>query len=113
MNEMNKITTQDVSNNRLSGENRQETNAKVIEAFYPQSEMETILVAHSDTSKLVDALSAGPLAAKFKVPVLLVSNYGLDNTQISAIETKQTSHVHQIGGGIGASILDQIVDLMN
>ena len=72
LNEMNKITTQDVSKNRLSGENRQETNAKVIEAFYPQSEMPTILAAHSDTSKLVDALSAGPLAAKFKVPVLLV-----------------------------------------
>ena len=63
MAEMNKITTQDVLNNRLSGVNRQETNAKVIAAFYKQTEMPTIMVAHSQTEKLVDALAAGPLAA--------------------------------------------------
>ena len=113
MNEMNKITTQDVFNNRLSGVNRQETNAKVIAAFYKQTEMPTIMVAHSQTEKLVDALAAGPLAAKFNVPVLLVSSNGLDQSQISAIETKQTNNVHQIGGGIESSVLDQIVELMN
>ena len=79
INEMNKITTQDVLNNRLSGVNRQETNAKVIAAFYKQTEMPTIMVAHSQTEKLVDALAAGPLAAKFNVPVLLVSSNGLDS----------------------------------
>ena len=71
--EMNKITSQDVAYNRISGEHRKATNAKVISEFYPEELLNSILVAHSDNAKLVDALAAGPLAAKLKVPVLLVS----------------------------------------
>ncbi|MGG4491310.1 cell wall-binding repeat-containing protein [Metabacillus idriensis] len=113
MKEVNEITDKDVLNNRLSGSNRQETNAKVINAFYKQTDLPTIMAAHSNTDKLVDALAAGPLAAKWNVPVLLVSDTGLHHTQISAIEGVQTAKVHQIGGGIDAAILDQLVELMN
>ncbi|WP_413307005.1 cell wall-binding repeat-containing protein [Bacillus sp. 1P10SD] len=113
INQMNQITAQNVLNNRLSGDNRLQTNAKVIETFYPQSTMSTIMAANSDTTKLVDALSAGPLAAKYNVPVLLVSNYGLDSAQIGALESKKTTNVHQIGGGIESSVLNQLVELMN
>ncbi|WP_053433614.1 leucine-rich repeat domain-containing protein [Sporosarcina globispora] len=112
LNEMNQITSKNVLNNRLSGVNRQETNAKVIETFYNQSEMPTIMVAHSNTAKLVDALAAGPLAAKFNVPVLLVSST-LADSQISTLEAKQSENVHQVGGGIGEPVLKQVVDLMN
>ena len=110
--EMNKITSQDVLNNRLSGVNRLETNAKVIEAFYSEKEMNSILVAHSDTAKLVDALAAGPLAAKLKVPVLLASDNGLDKSQIKAIEPIKADKVHQIGGGLQSTVIDSIVELM-
>ncbi|MBU8731734.1 cell wall-binding repeat-containing protein [Cytobacillus oceanisediminis] len=110
--EMNSITAKSVVNNRLSGVNRQETNATVIQAFYKQDEMPTIMVAHASTSKLVDALAAGPLAAKYNVPVLLVSNK-LDSSQVNVIKGKYANDVHQIGGGIGDSVLKQVVDLMN
>lgn len=110
--EMNSITAKSVVNNRLSGVNRQETNAKVIQAFYKQDEMPTIMVAHASTTKLVDALAAGPLAAKYNVPVLLVSNK-LDSSQVNVIKGKYANDVHQIGGGIGDSVLKQVVDLMN
>ena len=110
--EMNGITAKSVVNNRLSGVNRQETNAKVIQAFYKQEEMPTIMVAHASTDKLVDALAAGPLAAKYNVPVLLVANK-LDPLQVSAIKGKHANEVHQIGGGIGEPVLKQVVDLMN
>ncbi|UOE55148.1 Ig-like domain-containing protein [Cytobacillus oceanisediminis] len=110
--EMNIITAKSVVNNRLSGVNRQETNAKVIKTFYKQEEMPTIMVAHASTSKLVDALAAGPLAAKYNVPVLLVSNK-LDSSQVNVIQGKHANDVHQIGGGIGEPVLKQVVDLMN
>ena len=111
--EMNKITSQDILNNRLSGVNRQETNAKVIDAFYSEREMSSILVAHSATVKLVDALAAGPLAAKLKVPVLLVSDSGLDNSQIKAIDPIKTNKVYQVGGGIQPTVIESVADLMN
>lgn len=110
--EMNSITAKSVVNNRLSGVNRQETNAKVIQAFYKQEEMPTIMVAHASTDKLVDALAAGPLAAKYNVPVLLVSNK-LESSQVNVIKGKYANDVHQIGGGIGEPVLKQVVDLMN
>ncbi|MEH7381387.1 cell wall-binding repeat-containing protein [Bacillus sp. JJ1533] len=110
--EMNKITSQEVSRNRLSGEKRQITNAKVIEAFYKDSDMQSIMVAHSNSKKLVDALAAGPLAAKLKVPVLLVSTK-IEDSQIKVISKFQTKQVHQIGGGIEDKIVNDIVDLMN
>ncbi|WP_282173963.1 Ig-like domain-containing protein [Cytobacillus firmus] len=110
--EMNSITAKSVVYNRLSGVNRQETNAKVIQAFYKPEEMPTIMVAHASTDKLVDALAAGPLAAKYNVPVLLVANK-LDPLQVSAIKGKHANDVHQIGGGIGEPVLKQVVDLMN
>lgn len=112
INDMNKITKQNVLNNRIYGANRQETNAKVIQAFYKQRELPAMMAAHSNTDKLVDALAAGPLAAKYNVPVLLVSNY-LDSMQISVIEPMKSRSVTQIGGGIDHSIMDQIVRLMN
>ncbi|MDM5228361.1 Ig-like domain-containing protein [Cytobacillus sp. NJ13] len=112
MDEVNKITSKNVLNNRLSGINRQETNAKVIEAFYLQSELPTIMVAHSHTAKLVDALAAGPLAAKYNVPVLLVSNQ-LDPSQLNAMAGKRANAVHQIGGGIDHSLLNDLVNLLN
>ncbi len=112
INEMNKITSQNVLNNRLSGKTRQVTNAQVIQAFYKNSEMQSIMVAHSDTVKLVDALSAGPLAAKWKVPVLLVSSK-VDSSQSKVISNYKTNQVHQIGGGIDDKVLNQVVDLMN
>ncbi|MDF2037682.1 Ig-like domain-containing protein [Cytobacillus oceanisediminis] len=110
--EMDSITTKSVVNNRLSGVNRQETNAKVIQTFYKQEEMPTIMVAHASTPKLVDALAAGPLAAKYNVPVLLVSSK-LDPLQVNVIKGKHANDVHQIGGGIGEPVLKQVVDLMN
>ncbi|USK49608.1 Ig-like domain-containing protein [Bacillus sp. CMF12] len=112
LDEVNKITSKNVLNNRLSGINRQETNAKVIEAFYMQSELPTIMVAHSHTAKLVDALAAGPLAAKYNVPVLLVSNQ-LDPSQLNAMAGKRANAVHQIGGGIDQSVLNDLVNLLN
>lgn len=109
---VNTITDNNVLNNRISGKNRHETNAKVIGKFYTEEYYPTVLIAKSETSKLVDALSAGPLASKLGVPVLLVSQEGLDRSQISILEGKTTSHVHQVGGGIDQTVVDEVLHYM-
>ncbi|WP_421381694.1 Ig-like domain-containing protein [Bacillus salacetis] len=111
--EMNRITASDVGGNRISGINRHETNAKVIEKFYTSQQYPTIMIAKSETEKLVDALSAGPLASKWGVPVLLASQKGLDDAQVSILQTKEAKRVHQIGGGINSTVIDQVLNYVN
>ena len=69
---------------RISGEDRKETNAKVIEAFYKKSFAGTrsVIVAKDDV--LVDALTAANLSAKDHAPIVLGRN-SLSASQKSAI----------------------------
>ncbi|HBG7570532.1 TPA: cell wall-binding repeat-containing protein, partial [Clostridioides difficile] len=69
INKVNGITKDSVTNNRVYGADRHETNANVIKKFYTDDELEAVLVAKSDV--LVDALAAGPLAANLKSPILI------------------------------------------
>ncbi|WHZ02792.1 Ig-like domain-containing protein [Neobacillus sp. YX16] len=108
--EVDRITSGNVLTNRLSGLNRHETNAKVISKFYPEAELTSILVAKSETASLVDALAAGPLAAKLGSPVLLVSSYvGLLPAQRSVLASKHSKYVHQIGGGVNPAAVSEAV----
>jgi putative cell wall-binding protein len=111
--QMNIITTKDVLSNRISGSDRHETNAKVILRFYVAAEFPTIMVAKSETEKLVDALTAGPLAAKMGVPVLLVSQGGIVPSQKDVLSSKHSKYVHQIGGGINVSVVNEVVQYMD
>lgn len=108
--EIDKITSRNVLTNRLSGQNRHETNAKVISKFYPDAELTSILLAKSETTSLVDALAAGPLAAKLGSPVLLVSStQGLLPAQRKLLETKHSKYVHQIGGGVNPAAVNEVM----
>jgi putative cell wall-binding protein/alpha-tubulin suppressor-like RCC1 family protein len=112
LSQLDSLTAHNVQGNRISGATRQETNAKVIQTFYRQQELPALMVAHSSTEKLVDALAAGPLAAKLNVPVLLVSSW-IDPTQTSVISDKKALQVNVIGGGIDPSVTQQIIHYMN
>jgi N-acetylmuramoyl-L-alanine amidase len=97
---------QSVYKNRVYGIDRHETNAKVIERFYPQADLNSVLVAKSDV--LVDALAAGPLAAKLNSPILInpttyVSSYHQDN-----LNNKSAKLVYQVGGGINDNVINDI-----
>ncbi|MHA7138113.1 S8 family serine peptidase [Rossellomorea arthrocnemi] len=112
MKSLNTLTDKNVLNNRISGKTRHETNAKVIGKFYKEEHYPTVLIAKSETTKLVDALSAGPLASKLGVPVLLVSQDGLDESQINMIADKSSFQVHQVGGGINLSVVKEVLSYM-
>lgn len=104
-----KIANKDVSKNRIAGQNRQETNAKVIDKFYSQSKLDGIVVANQDN--LIDALAVGPLAAKNNSPVVLATNT-LDKSQESSLKNKNSSKLFEVGGGIASSVVDKIKSLI-
>ncbi|MCC0628165.1 MULTISPECIES: cell wall-binding protein Cwp10 [unclassified Clostridioides] len=104
-----KIANKDISNNRVAGQTRQETNAKVIDKFYSQSKLDGVVVANQD--KLIDALAVGPLAAKNNSPVILATN-ALDKSQESSLKGKNSSKLFEVGGGIASSVVDKIRSLI-
>ena len=104
-----KIANKDISNNRVAGQTRQETNAKVIDKFYSQSKLDGVVVANQD--KLIDALAVGPLAAKNNSPVILATNT-LDKSQESSLKGKNSSKLLEVGGGIASSVIDKIKSLI-
>ncbi|CCK99289.1 TPA: cell wall-binding protein Cwp10 [Clostridioides difficile] len=104
-----KIVNRDISNNRVAGQTRQETNAKVIDKFYSQSKLDGVVVANQD--KLIDALAVGPLAAKNNSPVILATNT-LDKSQESSLKGKNSSKLFEVGGGIASSVIDKIKSLI-
>lgn len=106
---INDIIPNDVSKNRISGKDRQETNARVMEKFYKNTDLNGVAVAKSD--QLVDALSVGPLAAKKDIPIILVTKT-LNKSQEEALNKKKTLKLFEIGGGISSSVLDKIKNLV-
>ena len=94
---INGITSNNVLNNRVYGSERQDTNAKVIEKFYTNSNYEKIIV--TKRNPLVDALTAGPLAAKLKSPIVIVGE-SVSQTQKNVLEPKKSNLVYDVGGGL-------------
>lgn len=105
INSVNDITVNDVSKNRISGSNREETNAKVIEVLYKEG-YDTIFAAKSNV--LIDALSAGPIAAQRNCPVVLVNSRGLVESQKRVLSGSYADSLYQIGGGVSFKGMSQI-----
>ena len=106
---INEITSKDVLNNRVYGSNRQDTNAKVIEKFYTNSNYEKIIV--TKRNPLVDALTAGPLAAKLKSPIVIVGE-SVSQTQKNVLEPKKSNLVYEVGGGLNQGAVNNIIELL-
>ena len=109
INKVNSVTSNNVLNNRVYGLNRQETNAKVIQKFYTNSNYNALLITKSNP--LVDALSAGPLAAKKNSPIVLVSDT-IHNSQKDILSNKSTDLVYKVGGGINQNSFNSILDIL-
>jgi putative cell wall-binding protein len=98
---------------RLGGENRSETNAVILKTFYTNEELNNIFVAKDgmkNQSDLIDALSVGVLAAKENFPIVIVRNH-LDNTQESALSSKNTKKITQVGGNVSEDAFNKLVSL--
>ena len=85
---------------RIEGSNRRDTNAKVIEKFYGDRNLDNLYLAKDgmgDSGQLIDALAVGALAAKNGAPVLIASKK-LSEKQIEVINTKRIDTITQVGG---------------
>ncbi|MGG7058027.1 cell wall-binding repeat-containing protein [Clostridium tertium] len=104
LNSVNAITSLDISNNRLGGANRYDTNAMVIEKFYGSNLNK---VYASKGLVLVDALTAGPIAALNNGPVVLCNN-DLTTMQKNILSLKNANSIVEAGGGISKTAINSL-----
>ena len=103
---------------RISGSDRQATNAAIIKEFYHNTttlngiNQESVIVAKDgkgNKSALVDALTAANLAAQTNAPVVLATDK-LSDDQIDAIRLRaqKADSLYQVGHGVDRSIMETI-----
>ena len=99
---------------RISGENRNQTNAKVVEEFYKGTNLKNLYITKDGMKKqgdLIDSLAVGVLAAKNSSPVLLAGNK-LDSVQKDILDTKIFDKITQVGGNGNESAFNELNTLL-
>lgn len=107
---------------RVKGNDRFQTNAAVINKFFNDSDSTNdatkVFVAadgyKAGNDKLVDALTAAPLAAQSKAPIVLATEE-LDKDQVEAlqlVDTTANAKVVQVGGGILSSVIAKVMSIL-
>ncbi len=107
---------------RVKGNDRFQTNAAVINKFFNDSDSSNdaskVFVAadgyKAGNDKLVDALTAAPLAAQSKAPIVLATEE-LDKDQVEAlqlVDTTANANVVQVGGGVLSSVIAKVMSIL-
>ena len=100
---------------RVSGSNRQATNAEVINKYYKSGfagKAENVIVAkdgQNNKSELVDALAAANFASNVNAPIVLATNK-LSDAQVNALELNATGSkaLYQVGNGVARDVVKTI-----
>lgn len=109
MESLNKLTSEDISNNRLGGADRYETNALVVGKFFNKEQTNVYV---TESIKLVDALVIAPLAAKTGSPVLITKE-SLASTQQTVVDSMTAKKVIEVGGEVSKSAVKDLIDRLN
>lgn len=112
-NELKNTTNKKIT--RLSGTDRKETNAKVVNEFFPHTDVNKVYIAKDGSGnegELVDALAVGSLAGREKNPVIIASG-DLSASQKTLIDKKEIKEVVQVGDGKNATAMKQAVGIIN
>lgn len=99
----------DYRRNRVYGVNRYETNAKVVDAFYKNGNYKVVFATKGNP--IIDAVSIGPLAVKYKSPILILGNK-IHPHQKRIYTTKKSDYVYRIGGGINANSYNALLNML-
>lgn len=94
--------------NRISGNDRHDTNIKVINRFYKNSNLGALVVTKSDNQGLIDTVCAGPFAALYDAPIMLTSKTTVPLVTKTFLNGIVVSNIFQIGGGISSSVSSEI-----
>lgn len=108
LNQVNSMTKQDITGNRLGGANRYETNAKVIERFYGNV-LNKVYV--TEGLELADALTSGPVAALNESPVV-IAEAQLTSVQKEVLDRKTTNSIVQVGGVVSKNVINSLRQLL-
>ena len=106
LNKIDGIVSSDISKNRVSGTDRHETNAAVINKFYHDKNLDSLFVAKSD--QLIDALACGAFAATKKSPILINPTNYVSARHTEILNTYKADKVYQVGGGITDKVITSI-----
>lgn len=109
MKDLNKITSQDISKNRIGGADRYETNALVIEKLFAKEQKNMYV---TESMKLVDSLVVAPLAAKTGSPVI-ITNSNLSDKQKSLADKMLVKKVVEVGGQVNKAAVQDLVNRIN
>ena len=101
---------------RTEGKTRFETNANVIEKFYGKTKIENMFIAKDGMAKkdqLVDALTAGPLAAEAEAPILLATDKLSERQEeVVSDKVKLGADLTQLGGGVQLTVIQKLVKML-
>ena len=105
---------------RISGSNRQATNAEIINKYYTGgfgnntagNAAQNVIVAkdgQNNKMELIDALAAANMASEKKAPIVLATNK-LSTAQINALElnAKNAATLYQVGHGVSRDVVKTI-----
>lgn len=107
-----------ISLNRVAGSDRYDTNVQIIKQFYSADDSKIqvngAIFTSGDTKFLVDAQTAGPLAASKKAPIVLAGSK-LTNDQVDLLKDNGllsdiNTNVYQIGGVVSSDVMSVVVD---
>lgn len=102
---------------RVSGSDRNVTNAKVIEKYF-KNNIDTVYVAKDGyvggNGQLIDALAVAPIAAADNAPILLSTNELTENQSKVIKENLKDGNktLVQVGEGTAATVLDALLTLL-
>ena len=109
---------------RIAGSDRFDTNVQILKKFYAKDSSAAgaankivvggAIFASGDNKYLVDAQTAGPLAAEENAPIVLAGSK-LTNDQVDLLKndgllSKLHSNVYQVGGVVSSDVMSVVVD---
>lgn len=99
---------------RISGSNRNDTNAKIIEKFYTNNVLDNAFVVKDGAGNegmLIDGLAVGAYAATTKSPIV-ISHGSLSAEQKKVLNKKTIKKIIQVGGGANSTAAKELL-IMN
>lgn len=109
INQLGSALNMNLSSNRIYGNDRIQTNTKVIEKFYTNSFSPKVFITRSNAP--IDAITVSAFAQKSDSPIVLASS-SVFQYQRDVLYPRSTSLLYQIGGGINANSYKEIYNLL-
>lgn len=107
--QVNTALSRDFSGNRIYGDDRIDTNTRVIEKFYDRKFTQKAFITRA--SAPIDAITVSAFAQRSDSPIILAGNSSNDY-QNRVLEPRSASLVYKIGGGINQNSYNRIYKLL-